>query len=97
MYNLKTYANKNQLEESDIKEATKLLSEIQFRGGWKQGNTELLEDFLEILNFFDRKNREAEEEMPPTESACILLMKAQDFMLYLPMVEKQLFKLKGKI
>lgn len=95
MFSLKTYATKNQLEESDIKEATKLLSEIQFRGGFQQGNIELLEDFLEVLNFFERKNKEAEEEMPPTESACVLLMKAQDFMLYIPMIEKQLLKIKG--
>lgn len=96
MFNLKCYNQKQKLEESDITAAAKLLSEINFRNGFVAGNIELLEDFHEILEFFIRVNKDAEEEMPPTEEDCIRLMKAQDFILHLPLIENQILKLRGK-
>lgn len=97
MFSLKTYDSNKKLEDADIKDAAKILSEIRFRGGFKSGNIELLEDFLEILHFFEMKNKEAENEMPPTEDDCIRLMQAQDFMLYAPTIEKEIIKIKGKL
>jgi len=67
-----------------------------FRNGFKTGNIELLEDFKDLLDKFDKANKEAEDEMPDTEEDCLMLMKSQDYILFKSSIEKEIHKIRSQ-
>jgi len=67
-----------------------------FRNGFKSGNIELLEDFKDLLDKFDKANKEAEDEMPDTEEDCLMLMKSQDYILFKSSIEKEIHKIRSQ-
>ena len=90
------YNSKTKVTQSEIDEAQKLFENIMFRNGFKPGNIELLEDLKEMIDHFDRANKEAENQMPDTEEDCLMLMKAQDLVLFKTTIDKEIHKIRSK-
>jgi len=90
------YKSKTKITQKDIDEAEKLFENIMFRNGFKSGNIELLEDFKDLLDKFDKANKEAEDEMPDTEEDCLMLMKSQDYILFKSSIEKEIHKIRSQ-
>lgn len=91
------YSSKTKITQSNIDEAEKLFENIMFRNGVdKSGNIELLEDLKELIDKFEKANKEAENEMPDTEEDCLMLMKAQDFVLFKTTIDKEIHKIRSK-